>query len=362
MIEPIRIGFIGTSWWMNRIHLPVFKADPRVELTAICGRNREHAQEIATKYGIANVFTDYQDMVTHADLQAIIIGSPDDLHYPMTMAALDAGLHVLCEKPLALNATSAKAMADRAQANGVRHMVFFVHRWLPNVRYMHELIQEGVLGRIYHCQFSFLMGGGHNPQYQWRYDRNRANGVLSDLGSHMVDLARYLVGDITRVNAHLTTSVQRKGPNNEPFAAANDSALVLLEFENGAQGITDVSAITRTEDPVGEIRIALHGEAGSLAVRTALGGSLQLRIAKGNAPLQLLEIPERFLTGMDTTRPYNTQNISMFIHQPIGGRLFVDSILDNQPVGPDFYDGWKTEQVVDAALAARDLGQRIDIQ
>ena len=220
MTEQIRLGLIGTSWWMDMYHLPVFRADSRVAMVAICGRSAPRAQEMADKYGIPTVFTDYREMIAQADLDAIVIASPDDLHCEMAMSALDAGLHVLCEKPLALNAADAKAMYDKAEAVGVRHMTYFTWRWMPNYRYMRELIDQGVLGRLYHAQFRFIMGGALNPAYQWRFDRARANGVIGDSGSHMFDLARYLVGDITRVSAHLASHVQREGADGKPSASA----------------------------------------------------------------------------------------------------------------------------------------------
>ncbi|MHB8629773.1 MAG: Gfo/Idh/MocA family protein [Aggregatilineales bacterium] len=259
MTQPIRIGFIGTSWWMDGTHLPIFKADPRVEMVAICGRNRERAQEMATKYGIANVFTDYGDMIARSNLHALVVGAPDDEHYAMTLAALDSGLHALCEKPLALNATDAKAMYDHAEAKGVRHMAFFTWRWMPHYCYMRELIEQGAIGRAFHCNLNFLLGYGRNPQYQWRFDRKRANGVLGDLGSHMIDLARYLVSDISRVSAHLATHVRREALSSQLLDPVNDSAMVLLEFANGTQGMAQLTAVARVDDDMMfEQQVALY--------------------------------------------------------------------------------------------------------
>ncbi len=131
MPESIRVGLIGTSWWMDNAHLPMLQADPRVEMAAIYGRNRDHAQAMATKDGIPAVFTDHRDMISRSGLHAIVIGTPDDQHYALTMDALDAGLHVICEKPLALNATHARAMYEKAEAKRVRHMTFFTSALLP---------------------------------------------------------------------------------------------------------------------------------------------------------------------------------------------------------------------------------------
>jgi predicted dehydrogenase len=122
MPDTVRVGVVGTSWWADLMHLPNLKSHPRAQLRAICGRSRIRAQELATKYAIPQVFTDYHDLISHGNLQALIVATPDDLHYPITMAALDAGLHVLCEKPLALTAIQARAMYEKAEAVGVKHI------------------------------------------------------------------------------------------------------------------------------------------------------------------------------------------------------------------------------------------------
>jgi predicted dehydrogenase len=145
---------------------------------------------MAQKYAIPQVYADYRAMIEHGNLHAVVVSAPDDLHYPIVMTALDAGLHVLCEKPLALNADQAKAMYDKAQAMGVKHMIFFTWRWMPHVQYLRHLIDTEFVGRCFQCHFRFLGGWGRDGEYGWRFDRQRANGVLGDLGSHMIDFAR----------------------------------------------------------------------------------------------------------------------------------------------------------------------------
>jgi hypothetical protein len=160
MAPVIRFGVIGTSWWADLTHLPMLKADPRVALNALCGRNRERADEMARKYGFERVNTDYRDMIDRGDLDAIVISAPDDQHYQMVMDALEAGLHVVCEKPLALNAADAKAMYEKAEQKGLRHMAFFTWRWMPQYRYARELVEDGAIGRLYHAAFRFSLGLG----------------------------------------------------------------------------------------------------------------------------------------------------------------------------------------------------------
>ena len=131
MSSLVRVGVIGTSWWDENFHLPGLKSHPGADLVAICGRNKVRADEVAGKFEIPQVFTDYRKMIADAGLDAIVIASPDDLHNHMAMDALDARLHMICEKPLALTADHARQMYEKAEAAGVTHMTYFTFRGLP---------------------------------------------------------------------------------------------------------------------------------------------------------------------------------------------------------------------------------------
>jgi predicted dehydrogenase len=356
-MNKVRVGCIGTGLICDLVHLPALKLDERVDLVALCGRNRERTQQFADKHGIAATYTDYRDMIARAGLDAIVIASPDDLHYEMAMAALDAGLHVLCEKPLALHAADARAMYDKAEAKGVRHMSFFTYRWLPHYRYLRELLDQNPLGRLYHCEFSFRMNYGAKADYGWRFDRKRANGALGDMGAHMFDLARYLVGDIVRVNGRLATHVKRNGVDGQPLDPANDAANAWVEFANGAIGSVDVSSVDRTLDVWGnEQRVMLQGEAASIVADVGFSSGVRLQIAKGEGQFEAIAIPERYLTGMDASLPFFDQFLAMMMQQSVGNRLFVDGIVNNTPIVPSLYDGLKAQQIIDAVNASHASG------
>jgi predicted dehydrogenase len=363
MTEQLRIGVIGTSWWADLQHLPHFAADTRVQVVAICGRNRERAQAMATNYDIPHIFTDYREMIAQGGLQAIVISTPDDEHLPMTMAALDAELHVLCEKPLARNTDQARQMYERAEAQGVRHMTYFTWRWMPHYRYLRELIRQGVLGRLYHAQFNFMAGNGRNPAYAWRFDPQRADGVLGDYGSHMIDLAHYLVGDIVRVNARLVSNAQRNGLDGQPMTSACDVATLLIECANGSPGTIELSAVARTRDPALEHAVILHGEAATLTASFGLFSTPPvLQIATGHDGFQELVIPEDYRLGIDLDQPLGPQMQTLFRHPSTGGHSFVSAILDGQTIAPSFYEGWQVQRVIDAAMASHERGQWVNVQ
>lgn len=345
MSETVRVGVVGTSWWADEFHLTTLKSHPRAEIAAICGRNRGRAEEMAKKYNIPRIFTDYREMIEKGNLDALVVSTPDDLHYAMTMDALDAGLHVLCEKPMAPNAGQAKEMYERAEAVGVKHMVLFTYRWVPHHQYLKTLIDNGYLGRLFQCQLRFLGGYGRDGQYGWRFDRQRANGIWGDLGSHMTDFARWYVGDVARVSAHLATFVDRPGPAGQPLDPANDSALVALEFVNGAQGMIQVSAVARLGGSGYEQHITLYGASGTLDAEYTFPNAVLRGVRRDEKQFESLPVPDSFWGDVDKGNPWN-----VFDKQSVGDRQFIDAILKDQPISPNFYDGWKVQEVIDAAI------------
>ena len=355
MAERVRVGVVGTSGWANLGHLPALKSHPGAEITAICGRNRDRAAELAGKYDIPLVFTDYRELIERGNLQALLVLAPDDLHYPIVMDALDARLHVLCEKPLALTADQAKAMYEKAEAVGVKHMTFFTYRWFPPFIYLRNLIADGYIGRCFHCNIRYFSGYARDARYRWRFDRRRATGSLGDFGAHMIDLARWYFGDIARVSAHLATSVLRDGFDGQPLDPANDSAVLTVEFRNGIQGVIHVSAVAYTGASFQDFQcqeVTLHGEAGSLSAFVSLGGAEVHGLRHDEPQIHPLPIPDELWGDVPHTSP-----VTVLVKHPVGGRAFIDAILEDHPATPSFYDGWKAQEVIDAMLMSDQEGR-----
>jgi predicted dehydrogenase len=364
MTERVRVGVVGTSRFAEILHLAPLQSHPDAEIVALCGRNREHAEQVATKYGITQVVTDWRDLIERGNLQALVVATPDDLHHPITMAALGAGLHVSCEKPLALTASDAEAMYREAEAKGVKHMTFFTYRWMPHWRYVQQLIDEGYIGRPCHVTGSFLAGFRHRAQqYGWRFDRRRANGVLGDFGPHMIDLLRLLVGDISAISAALTNFGGGPGLDGATPDLANDSAALALRFANGTQGTLQLSAVANVGDAVQRQQFVLHGEDGTLeADFDFLNGAAIRGARRGEARLQPLPIPADLLGIIDLKKPPIVQSLERLTRELVGDRLFIDAILADQPLSPSFYDGWKAQQVIQAALESNDQGRWVTIE
>jgi predicted dehydrogenase len=351
MSQKIRVGVVGTSWWADFMYLPALQSHPQAEITAICARNRGRVEEMAGKYHIPKVFTNYDEMIREGGLDAIVVGVPDDLHYDVTMQGLRAGLHVLCDKPLAVTTQQAREMYEEAEKADVRHMVLFTYRWMPFFQYFHDLIGQGYIGRCYHCEFQVLMGYGRNGEYIWRQDRDRSNGVLGDLGAHMIDMARWLIGDVSRISAQLGVFVERPGEKGGKINPANDSALMLVEFENGTHGIIQASSVAHLADRGMQQLVKLYGDAGSLEINIpylgAEAGAVIYAARSQDEQFQKLDVPMSYWGDVNPSEPFN-----IFTQQSTGCREFIDAILTNRPSIPTFYDGYKAQQVIEAAMSS----------
>ena len=265
-MNKVRVGVVGTSWWADGMYLPALQSHPQAELFVICSRNRPLATDMAAKYNTPTIYPDYREMNEQGGMDALIIGVPDDLHYDIAIRSLEAGLNVLCDKPLALKEQQAYEMWQKAEAAHVQNMVLFTYRWMPFFQYVHDLIKQGYIGQCYHAEFSFLVGHGRKPDYQWRLDSKRSNGALGDLGSHLIYLARWLIGEIAQVDAQLASFAKRLGPDGEPISPANDSAVLLLEFSNGAQGVIHTSSMVYLAYLEMQLYRMLYASAGTMKV------------------------------------------------------------------------------------------------
>lgn len=363
MGERIRIGLIGTSGYA-KLMLSILATCEDAEIAAICGRTRSRADELAGEYQIAQVFTNYNEMFKNGRLDGIMIASPDDLHHPMTMAALKAGLHVLCEKPMASTVAQAQQMLETAEEAGTKHMIEFTWRWMPHYQYLHRLVADGYVGQGYHYHYRFLGNHGRTAAYSWHFDERRCNGVLGNLGSHLIDLALWVNGDIRSVSAHMASYSKRTDPEGVPVASASESALLTVEFTDGAQGMIHASTVTHTAARVREQHVTLHGEGGSLEAKWHLFGGAEAGVVlqgcrHDEKDFQVLEIPANYLQD---AQPDAGMVAAVMSNHLVGPRLFVDAILRDYQPEPSFAQGVKVQQVLDAAMTSHQTGQRVDIE
>lgn len=259
-MERLRVGVIGAGSWTRICHIPCLQADPRAVVTALCGRRKAQAEAQAAEFGIASVYTDYHQLLAAPDVDAVTIATPNVAHYDIAMAAIAAGKHVFCEKPLAMNETQSKAMWSAAERAGVVHQVAFTFRYLHATNLARQIVQSGELGTVYRVDGYAESNSGlrADRQYNWRDTKALAGtGMLGDMGSHVVDLARYITDcEIVSVSGRMRILPCKAGSWSAGVGSANDASLVIdtdddAEFfarlTNGADGYFHISRIMQGE-------------------------------------------------------------------------------------------------------------------
>ena len=366
----VRIGVIGTSTFTQRFHLDSLKDHPGARVTAICGRNRERAQQVAASYGIPNVLTDYRKLVACPEVDAVIVVTPNNTHYPMALATIKARKHLFCEKPLGMNLAEAREMYEKAETAGIVHMTNFTNRGLPAAIRMKGLLDEGYVGKPYHLSISVLTSLHRAGTMPWRRDKKQAGtGALGDIGSHMVDLAQWFMGDIKRVAAHLSTAVNvLRDPETGKFVRneTDDTCAMVVEFANGVQGMIHVSWVAHPGVGGARLRAEVHGSKGMLCIERTRGVGdpeawVTVRGAQGDrTKLEPLFVPYFLVKDLDLSS--EDALISALNRQPFYAACrFVEAVLGNREPSPSLYDGAKCQAVLDAAVKSSETGRWVAV-
>ena len=365
MGERVRIGIAGTSWWADAMYLPAIANHPLADIRGVAGGTRpEHTREFAARWGIPNAYDSVEALLDAEPLDALLVLTPNKAHHATAMAAIARGIHVLCEKPLGMNAREARELAEAAEAAGVTTMVPFTYRFMPANRYLRELLDEGYLGQPYHLNMRYYTGFGRSGAYAWRFDVGEAgSGISGDLGSHWAYLARWFFGEIEAVTAVFSHVVPRgPRPDGAPFEVAEDTALMLLEFESGATGSLHLSSLAHEPGPFGQRHeIDLHGSGGTLR---ALSDWRTIQRVEGcradETEPRELPIPDRIWAGARRDTVHNTYR-DVFRTQEHMTRGFVSAVAAGERSSPDFGDGLAVQRVLEAAARSAREGRRVRI-
>ena len=360
----LNIAVIGTGGWSRRVHVPGVKSHPQAELVAVCSRTRANCEAMAKDFDVPLAITDYRDVVKLDGLDGVVVATTAASHYPICMAAIEQGLHVFCEKPLGMNYAETKEMYEAAEKAGVKHMVAFTTRFVPHAIYTKQLLDEGRLGRVYLMNLSKMAGyAGPQAFMRWRYDRKvSGGGVLADLGSHAIDLALWYFGPVKSVCSTLPQFVPTRPDREtgEPRPCdVDDAAAFLVEFESGVQGVLHISWVA----PKGRTQtLSICGAEGSLVQESNVDGwELDLLgSTTADQTLRPIPIPEEMLAGIDEST--NASGFKSFVdNYPSMSRKFIDVILNDEAPSPSFYDGMKTQEVMDAAVVSAAERRWVDL-
>jgi predicted dehydrogenase len=242
-------------------------------LVAVAGRNEEAVTDAATRYGFERSTTDWHELVADPEIELFDNLGPNALHAEPTIAAAEAGKHVVCEKPLGRDAAESYEIWRRVAATGVVHMCAFNYRFVPAVRLARELIDAGDLGEIRHFRGRYLQDWGDTTEQVWRFERDAAgSGALGDLAAHIVDLARYLVGEIDVVGGFVRTFVADR--------EVDDAVEATVEFAGGAVGTLEATRLALGRRNAFQWEI--NGTKGSLAFDMERLNELQVFRADGD--------------------------------------------------------------------------------
>jgi predicted dehydrogenase len=363
-IREIGVGMLGYAF-MGKAHSNAFRKiaymtwppplQPR--LVAIAGRNEQAVAEAATRYGFERWTTDWQELVADTEVELFDNLGPNALHAEPTILAADAGKHVVCEKPLGRDADESYEIWQRVAATGVKHLCAFNYRFVPAVRLARELIDAGELGEIRHFRGRYLQDWGDTDAQVWRFDQAAAgSGALGDLAAHVVDLARYLVGEIAEVGGFLSTFVANR--------EVDDAVEATMRFANGAVGTLEATRLALGRRNAFQWEI--NGTKGSLAfdmerlneLQVFKAGDARTRgftnvlVSEATHPFWEHWWPPGHIVGWGDT----------FVHEL---HHFLTAIADDSDVAPHgatFEDGYRAAEVCDAIVRSGQSGRRESVE
>ncbi|MGR6973836.1 Gfo/Idh/MocA family protein [Streptomyces cynarae] len=371
---PLRVGMVGYAF-MGAAHSQgwrtvgrVFDLPLRPVMAAVCGRDPAAVRAAADRHGWAAAETDWRALIARDDIDLVDICTPGDSHAEIALAALAAGKHVLCEKPLANSVEEAEAMAaaaEAAQARGQRAMVGFNYRRVPATALARRMVAEGRIGTLRHLRVSYLQDWLVDPSFPltWRLRKELAgSGSLGDLGAHIVDLAQYLAGErLVGVSALTETFVRQRplphGPTSGLSAASadgtgevtvDDAALFTGRFASGA--LASFEATRYATGRKNALRIELNGERGSLAFDLERLNELSYHDAtepEAHAGFRRILVTEPDHPYLDAWWPpgHGLGYEHTFVHQ---ARDLVHAIAEGSTPDPSFTDGLQVQRVLAA--------------
>jgi len=346
----IKLAIIGTGG-MGHSHAERFGSLKDCVLVAACDVDAARVEDFVAEFSIPSGYTNADTMLAKEELDAVVIVTPDGAHRALGLKALDAGKHVLCEKPLALNYSDAREMADAAEKSGRINMVNFSYRRSPAVQAAREMVRSGQLGRLLHFSAHYLqswlvsdMWGDWRTESQWLWRLSKGHGsqgVLGDIGVHILDFVSYPAGEIHEVQCRLKTF--HKAPDDrigDYSLDANDSALVQVELDNGALGVVHMSRWATGYRNA--LALTLHGDRGALRLDLECDDSL-LEVCLG----------DDIDTGTWREKPCPPT--------PDNAERFLESIRTGKNDQPDFARGAAIQQVLDACFASDAAGKAVPV-
>jgi predicted dehydrogenase len=359
----LRAAVVGAG--IGEEHARALAAQDGVELVAVAARSAESAGRLGERLGVAGRYTSVDELLEREAPDIVVVATPNDLHHQVVTAALEAGAHVACEKPLALRLADARSMARRADELGRRHLTCFTWRFLPAVRLVRELLDAGAIGEPHHVLVRYYTCGFGDPRgpMRWQFDAAAAgSGALGNLGSHAVDLVRLWIGEVEDVSARLSTAIGERdgGAYGSGRVTVDDSGSLALTLAGGVPATIALSMIAA--GPRVSVEAVLAGSDGALrfeedwsAGDAALGRVS--RAARSDQRWTPVEVPARLAAEARFATP---QSAFRGCFHGMAAEL-VAAIREDRPAVPDLHQGAAVQAVLDAAVASSAGGRVVSL-
>jgi len=373
-IKEIGVGMLGYAF-MGKAHtnayikMPIFFYPPpaKPKLVAIFGRTEERVKEAARRFGYKKYYTDWRELIRDPEVEVVDNGLPNSMHKDPCIMAAELGKHVFCEKPLARDAKEAEEMYRAVEKAKVKHMVGFNYRFVPAIRLAKKLIDEGYIGKILQYRAVYLQEWIMDPNFPlvWRLRKDVAgSGALGDLGAHIIDLARFLVGEIDSVVGVMKTFIEERplpeDPSKKGKVDVDDAFIALVKFENGVIGSIEASRFCAGRKNYE--RVEIHGSEGTIVFNLERFNELEVYTNKD--PLDRRGFKNILVT--ESVHPFYDKWWPhghvigwehTFVHEVYH---FFDAIANDKPIEPwgaTFYDGLRVNQIMDAIVRSAESGK-----
>lgn len=371
--KKINVGMIGYGF-MGRAHSNAYRKvnqffDLKYEpvLKAACARKKAKVKAFAENWGWQSVETDWRKLIERKDIDLIDIGSPNNTHRDITLAAAKAGKMVLCEKPLAMNAEEGLEMTQAIEKAKVANMVWFNYRRVPAISLAKQLIDEGRIGRVFHYRAKYLQDWTISPDLPqggaglWRLDADVAgSGVTGDLLAHSIDTAIWLIGGFDKVSAMTETFIKERSHQETGKVKSvkiDDACAFLVRFKNGAMGTFESTRYARGRKNQNTFEV--NGELGSLYFDLEDAHQLQYYNHKDDSHV----VGWRTILVTDSDHPYMSHwwvpgCVIGYEHTFINALAdFLKGLETKVPVRPNFRDALETQYVCDTVLKSAETGR-----
>jgi predicted dehydrogenase len=347
--EKLRVAVAGTSFGGN-VQIPVFQTHDRTQVVAVSSGRAERAESTARTYGIPAHYTNFEEMLDKEKPDIVSIVTPPTFHFPMTLAALSRGIHILCEKPFAMDFSEARQMKAAADHTASVAMVDFEFRYVPARAYLADLVRDGFVGEIRMAEFVAHLGQRSEPgdrPFDWWSEESKGGGLLGAFGSHVMDTFCWILGKPKRLVADLATFVKERDGQK---VTSDDGYAVLIEFESGVRASVQMTLAAGVDDA----RFGVYGSHGQLIIPNILGTELRggKRADGASAPMP---IPEKyqFATEEHPLRGPFRVLLNRMVHA-------IDS--GSPSPSPSFSDGVNSQAMLDAARKSVKSGAWVSFQ